>query len=110
MRDCLATRHFRLGAFLVDMDPLFVTGGIRKLVDAILGDLDPVADADLLANGGFEFVESVEYPHGVDPVFRASFPALCPEWRVRLPSRPAPRRPSGPVPFPEALPCRRESR
>ena len=32
----------------VDMDPLVVSGGVGETVDPVLGDLHPVADADLL--------------------------------------------------------------
>jgi len=63
MRDGLAAWHFRFRAFLVDMNPLLVAGRVRKLVDAVLRHLDPVADADLGADRCLEFVESVEYPH-----------------------------------------------
>ena len=52
-----------LRPLLVDMDPLLVTGRFRELVDTVLGDLDPLADADLGADGRPDFVEIVEYPH-----------------------------------------------
>ena len=42
----LAARHLGFRTILVDMDPLFVAGRIREVVDAILRDLDPVAGAD----------------------------------------------------------------
>jgi hypothetical protein len=32
------------------MDPLEVAGGLGELVDALLGDGDPVADGDFLAD------------------------------------------------------------
>jgi hypothetical protein len=38
-------------AVLVDVDPLLVAGCVRKLVDAVLGDLDPIAGADFGADG-----------------------------------------------------------
>jgi hypothetical protein len=69
MRDGFAAWHFRHGPFLVDMNPLLVAGRLRKLVDAILCHLDPVADADLGTDSGPEIFEPVEYPHVVDPRF-----------------------------------------
>ena len=42
------------GPVLVDMDPLLVAGRFREAVDTILRDLDPVAGADLGADGGLE--------------------------------------------------------
>lgn len=57
MRDGGATWQLLLRALLVDMDPLLVAGRFRELVDSFLRDFDPVARADLGAEGGFNFVE-----------------------------------------------------
>src|SRR6267378_3764903 len=63
MRDGLTTRRLACGAFRVDMNPLLVAGRLGELVDAVLGDLDPVADADLGADSGLELIEIVEHSH-----------------------------------------------
>jgi hypothetical protein len=47
----LASGQFLLGALLVDVNPLLVAGCLREQIDTILGYLDPVADADLRAEG-----------------------------------------------------------
>ena len=62
--DRLTSGQFGFGAVLVDMDPLLVAGGFCKLVDAGLGDFEPIADAYLGADGRFDLFKSVEYPHG----------------------------------------------
>ncbi len=53
-----------LGFFRVDMDPLVVASGVGKGVDLCLGDSEPVAGGDFLADTGGEFVEGVECFHG----------------------------------------------
>src|SRR6185295_13956267 len=50
-------------ALLVDVNPLLVAGRFRELVDSLLRDLDPVACADLSADGGFDLVEGAEDTH-----------------------------------------------
>ena len=57
VRDGLATRQLFPGAVLVDMEPLLVTGRLRKAVDAILSDFNPFAGSDLGANRSLEFTE-----------------------------------------------------
>ena len=57
------TEGTRLGALLVDVDPLEVVGGLGELVDPFLGDLDPVRGADLLTGGGFDLLEGAEHAH-----------------------------------------------
>ncbi len=42
--------HARGGALRVDMDPLIIAGHRGKLVDTVLIDGDPVADANLGTN------------------------------------------------------------
>ena len=66
MSDGLAAGQLLLCPVLVDMDPLLVAGRLRKTVDAILGDLNPFADADLGANRSLEFAEVAEDAH-VEP-------------------------------------------
>ena len=68
MGDGDAAGQFLLRALLIDMDPLLVTGRFRKQVDPLLRNLDPVADADLGADGGLDLVEVAEYPHARDLV------------------------------------------
>jgi hypothetical protein len=50
VRDGLAARQFLLGAVLVNVNPLLVTGCLSEFVDAVLRDLDPFAGADLGAD------------------------------------------------------------
>src|SRR4029450_2082089 len=45
------------------MDPLLVAGRFREQVDSFLRDLDPVAHADLGADGRFDLVEVTEDTH-----------------------------------------------
>src|SRR4051812_29378268 len=107
MRDSLAARHLRFRALLIDMDPLLVAGRIRKLVDAILRNLDPVADADLCADGGSEIFETVEYAHKFCPV--KSF--FSGPWPGRGSSASVPTSPPATVPrggFPSRGPLPRE--
>src|ERR1700742_4233337 len=90
--DGLAAGQLPLRTVLVDMNPLLVAGGVGELIDPVLCDLDPVARADFGADGRFDLLEAVEYPH--DRVLRtgvrSSFPELCPGWRARRPSWPTP--------------------
>ena len=48
----------RRGALRVDVDPLVVAGGLREQVDPLLVDLQPVGAAELLADGGPQFVRA----------------------------------------------------
>ena len=47
MRDRSPARRLACGAFHIDVDPLLVAGRFGEFVDAILRDLDPLADTDL---------------------------------------------------------------
>ena len=47
-------RALLLGSFGVDVDPLEVSGCFGELVDALLGDLHPVAVAEMLTDGLFQ--------------------------------------------------------
>src|SRR5262249_24705887 len=49
-----------LGPLDVDVDPLVVAGGVGELVHLVLGDLDPVAVAEVLADAGLEPVDAVD--------------------------------------------------
>ena len=53
-----------LRALGIDVDPLVVAGGVGERVDVVLGDLVPVGDAELLALGPLELVESRDRSHG----------------------------------------------
>src|SRR4051794_12745830 len=58
-----ATRKLLFRPVLVDVDPLIVAGRLRKEVDALLGDIDPLACADLAANRRLELTEVAEDAH-----------------------------------------------
>jgi hypothetical protein len=45
------------------MDPLIVAGRVGKAVDLLLGDLVPIANANLCANRGLEILEVVKDAH-----------------------------------------------
>ena len=51
------------GALGVDVDPLVVAGGVGERVDPLLVDRDPVAVAEVLADGGLQLGESVKVAH-----------------------------------------------
>ena len=51
------------GALRVNVNPLIVAGYFGKFVDVLLGDLHPVAYAELLANAAANVVESVDDKH-----------------------------------------------
>jgi hypothetical protein len=59
MRDGLAAGHLLLRALDIDMDPLVVAGRLREGVDALLGDVDPLARVDFLADALREFREGL---------------------------------------------------
>src|SRR5262249_60217292 len=50
-------RAFPRGTIDVDVDPLIVAGAVRELVDALLIELDPSRDTDLMPH---ELVERAE--------------------------------------------------
>src|SRR6516225_1552918 len=49
------------GAFDIDVNPLIVSRGFGIPLDALLGNLDPVADADLRSDRGLEVFEIPEF-------------------------------------------------
>jgi hypothetical protein len=51
------------GALEVHVDPLVVAGGVGELVDPLLGDLDPLAGAELLAGRLGQLLERGEHAH-----------------------------------------------
>jgi hypothetical protein len=55
------------GALLVDVDPLVVPGDVREGVHVLLRHLVPVRDAEVVALGLLELVESRDRPHGGGP-------------------------------------------
>ena len=59
MRNCPAKGRFGRRAFGVNVDPLFVKGGLGKIVDHLLIHGDPVGHADLCANKGFTVFQGV---------------------------------------------------
>ena len=63
MRDRFLPRQFAFGALDIYMDPLIVAGCVGEAVNLILGDLVPVADANLGANRGLEILKVVKDAH-----------------------------------------------
>ena len=63
MGDRAAERRLR-GALGVDVDPLVVAGDVGEGVDLVLGDVEPLADAQLLADPGLEVVDAGDREHG----------------------------------------------
>ena len=55
MTDRRLERRLLGRSFGVDVDPLVIVGGIRKLVDSFLADLDPIADGYFLTDQGRHF-------------------------------------------------------
>ena len=49
-----------LGPLDVDVDPLVVAGGVGELVHLLLGDLDVVAVAEVLADLGLQPVDAFD--------------------------------------------------
>jgi len=67
VRDGGAAGKLALGALPIDMNPLLVAGRFCEPANAFLGHFNPVADADLGADSGFDLIETVEYPHLAHP-------------------------------------------
>src|SRR5579859_2428961 len=61
VRDRHAERRFTARAFDIDVDPLMVSGGFGKAVDALLRNFQPVADHDFLADLAGQLLETAEY-------------------------------------------------
>src|SRR4051794_21669216 len=55
--------HLSRRALFVNVNPLFITGRFCEPVDAVLGNLDPIADPDFGANRRLEFVEITKVAH-----------------------------------------------
>ena len=60
MRDGAAEGALLLGALDVDVDPLVVPGRVGEEVDLVLGQLLPVAVAEVLPGLGPELVQSLD--------------------------------------------------
>ena len=77
------------GAFLraldVDMDPLVIVGRIGELVDAVLGDLEPLAGTEILADRLLERFGAAEF---LSHVGSSCAPEGRPGW---MPGRACPR-------------------
>ena len=54
----------------VDVDELVVVGDVGELVDLVLGDLEPLAGALVVADVGLEVLERLGccFAHGADPI------------------------------------------
>jgi len=59
VRDGAAERRF-LRPLAIDVDPLEVFDRPGEGVDALLGDLDPGRDRDLLADAGFQLAQAAQ--------------------------------------------------
>src|ERR1700674_880462 len=59
MRDGRAKRRFGDRALALDMDPLAIAGRLGKVVDAFLGDFQPIGDNDLLAHEILEVLQGI---------------------------------------------------
>jgi hypothetical protein len=65
VRDRRLERRFRRSARGIHVDPLTIAGGVGELFDACLGDLEPVADGDLLADALVKRTNvDVDHGHG----------------------------------------------
>ena len=64
MRDGLAAGHLGLGALDIDVDPLEIPGRLGEQIDLLLADVDPLADADLVADQRPHFIETCYRAHG----------------------------------------------
>ena len=53
-------RRIGFSSLSVDVNPLMVFGCVGEVVDARLGDFEPVARGDLLADESFEFFDPVD--------------------------------------------------
>ena len=76
MRDRAAERRL-LRALGVDVDELVVAGDVGEGVDVLLGDLVPVADAELLADVRLDLVDAGDGEHGPEPMRRASLARMA---------------------------------
>src|SRR4051795_10680162 len=56
-------RHLSRRALFVDVNPLFIAGRFCEPVDAVLCNLDPVADPDFGANRRLKFVKIAKVAH-----------------------------------------------
>ncbi len=67
VRDRSAVGTLGLGAGDIDVDPLVVAGDIGEIVDALLVDIHPVADAEFGADRRYRIVDGGDELHGVPP-------------------------------------------
>jgi hypothetical protein len=63
VRYCFFERRFASGAFGINVNPLSVLGSFRKLINAILQNLDPVAHPDVLPEVFPELVNAFDSRH-----------------------------------------------
>src|SRR5271156_5128297 len=66
---CCTVRTFGTRAVGIDVDPLVIAGDIGERVDALLVDACPVADAQLLADELYGFVDGPNDLHGLPSQF-----------------------------------------
>jgi hypothetical protein len=64
VRDWRFERRFAMRALDLNVNPLVVERSISKLLDALLGNVEPVGDGDLLADEVFEGVWGIKYAFG----------------------------------------------
>jgi len=91
MRDGCFERRLSRGPLDVEVNPLPVFSRFGKLVDAILRNVEPVADADLLAEILVELIDTVDMNHGSMPAitrsvwYREAVAPRSPGLSLRLP-------------------------
>src|SRR6185312_3569738 len=69
-----------LGPLDVDVDPLVVAGRLRERVHPLLGDLEPLAEAEVLAHRGPDALGAVEHPY-LSHSYPPGSPGPCPPRR-----------------------------
>jgi len=91
MRDGCFERRLSRCPLDVEVNPLPVFSRFGKLVDAILRNVEPVADADLLAEILVELIDTVDMNHGSMPAitrsvwYREAVAPRSPGLSLRLP-------------------------
>ena len=73
-----------LGPLDVDVDPLVVAGRLGERVDAVLGDLQPLGGAEVLAHGVGQLVGRGEGAHAANLPGRTIWPLPDPQRAHRV--------------------------
>src|SRR6185369_15161051 len=88
VRDRRFERRLDGGSRGIDVDPLRVAGGGGELIDALLRDLEPVADRDFLADASLKRTDVVDLNHldvaqGFGPAIDAALKRCATFYRVK---------------------------